>query len=107
MKVTVSFDQALDTAFKYQRRGLLQEAEAVLRKLVQVKPGHEVANDTLMLVLYRQDRFDEAMAMYHEAIRAGRVPLRSRLRRPVCPGPGLDAELPVAVKATRAIPQPG
>lgn len=96
MKVTVSFDQALDTAFKYQRRGLLQEAEAVLRKLVQVKPGHEVANDTLMLVLYRQDRFDEAMAMYHEAIRRGAYPC----------DPVYDALYARALVATQNCPSP-
>lgn len=75
-----NFSTLNNLAFLLARSGgALSEAEALAREALVVSPGHAEALDTLGYVLFRQQRFDDAIACLRQAMGQARtLPAASR-----------------------------
>lgn len=77
----------LAQALKHQ--GRLDEADAVLSRLIDLEPGLLTArSDRLLLRSYRQRGLDETASLRAEAAEFGRVATAPRVTRPAIPSPG-------------------
>jgi len=68
-KQLMTVQDALDRALKLLANGRMPRAEALAREVVAARPRHADARNVLGVVLYRQDRLEEAMKQVREAIR--------------------------------------
>lgn len=71
MKTIVSFAEALKLARDHFRSSDYPQAEAILRRLAQTKPEHELVQDLLIQALFHQDKAADAMRLYDEAVGRG------------------------------------
>jgi len=79
-----SSPQALgNLAYALKHAGRLDEADAVLGKLIEFKPASlDARSDRLLLRAYRQRRADEAAALREEALAFGRAAAAPAVARP-------------------------
>ncbi len=72
----ISIEQALALASRHQAAGRLAEAEALLKKILQVSPGNPYALHTLGIVAHMAGKTDVAAKLVEQAIKnKGDVPL--------------------------------
>jgi tetratricopeptide (TPR) repeat protein len=71
VKTIVSFAKALKLAGDHVRGGDYPQAEAILRRLAQTKPEHELVQDLLIQALCHQGKAADAMRLYDEAVGRG------------------------------------
>lgn len=95
-KTVVTFAEALKLAIERHRGGDYPQAEAILRRLAQSKPDHELVRDVLIQALFNQGKAAEAVALYDDAVARGAYPC----------DPDFDALYRAALLATAYCPSP-
>ena len=96
MKTVTTFAEALRLAINHYRNGNYPQAEIILRKLSEVKPGHKLVTDNLIQAIFDQGRTAEALALYDQAVDGGAY---------ACDA-DYDAVYRAALLATRNCPAP-
>src|SRR4051794_24800852 len=59
---TVNLEQTIDAAVAVGKAGRVEEAEAMLRRVIAAEPSHARAYSNLATALYLQKRFEESLS---------------------------------------------